>query len=428
MDKTMQEKLAQYLVLYALAYIMFKIPQTHYICIVNNLYYSQIAKVIYICTIYGIVAVVFALCIFRKSIKLSEYELLFSVLIILLLLCCHNALSNHKAIYGEPGRNEGLLMLLCYYTVFYTARLLTDEKIRTALINIFLAITAAHALYGLGQFFELDRPFIYDAYHYAVSGVAGNPNFMGSLMVMACGACLGMLIYTKNLLWKIIYGALMPVFMATLIFTKTMSAYVGLSAIILTLFLIYVRKIYGTKGRKAAAAFVGIAVVSGLVLLYTVDRLAYGIVTAEITGIINQMKNGVNIETFASGRFLIWSNIFKMLPEYLLFGVGIDGLKRPYSDRFGLFKGAFLDKAHNELIHVLITMGLPVLICYIVLYTFTAKDLSGKIKGNSNKPVNMALFLAITGYLTQAMFNISVIDVAPYFWILLGLAAKPMIE
>ena len=73
-------------------------------------------------------------------------------------------------------------------------------------------------------------------------------------------------------------------------------------------------------------------------------------------------------------------------------------------------------------------MGPVVLICCLLIYFFIAKDLSAKIKSNSNKPVNMALMMIIIGYLTQAMFNISVIDVAPYFWIMLGLAAKPLIE
>ena len=33
----------------------------------------------------------------------------------------------------------------------------------------------------------------------------------------------------------------------------------------------------------------------------------------------------------------------------------------------------------------------------------------------------MALFLAFVGYSVQAFFNISVIEVAPLFWIIIGL-------
>ena len=90
--------------------------------------------------------------------------------------------------------------------------------------------------------------------------------------------------------------------------------------------------------------------------------------------------------------------------------------------------GTYLDKAHNELIHILITMGLPVLLCYIALYIFVLRDLFRKIKKGTNKTVDITLLLLITGYFVQAMFNISVLDVAPYFWIMLGLAAKPLVR
>ncbi len=33
----------------------------------------------------------------------------------------------------------------------------------------------------------------------------------------------------------------------------------------------------------------------------------------------------------------------------------------------------------------------------------------------------IGLFIAVIGYLFQAIFNISVIDVAPFFWMILGL-------
>lgn len=426
MRKSILKNAAEILILLVLSLVMVAIPLTHYICIIKGKYYSYIAKTIYSCSVLIAASVVFTMFVYRKNITLSRYEVVFGVMIGFLLLSWRNALNPYKALFGESGRNEGLFMLLCYYLTFYTARLITNEKIRTRVVNIFIIIMAIHALYGLGQFYELTwLPFIHDYYHYAISGVAGNPNFMGSLMVMACGACVGMAIYSQKMMTKVIYVLLFPVFAATLIFTKTMSAYMGLAMILLTVFIIAVKFVGNRKGWKTAAAFVAIVAVTGAILLVIVDKLAYGIISIEI---INQLKNGINIETFASGRLMVWINIFKMLPEYLPFGVGIDGLQQPYFDRYGLLFGTYLDKAHNELIHILITMGPVVLICCLLIYFFIAKDLSAKIKNNSNKPVNMALMMIIIGYLTQAMFNISVIDVAPYFWIMLGLAAKPLIE
>lgn len=415
------------LIITLLTAVMVGIPLTHYICAVKALYYSYIATTIYVITVPCLVMTLFYRWNKRKSIRLGSYEKLFCVLIILLIIGCFTAQDRYNALFGAPGRNEGLFMLLCYYTLFYSARLIADEKKRTLLINIFLTVLTIHALYGIGQFYELDLSFIHDYYHYAISGVAGNPNFMGSLMVMASAVAIGMAVYSNKTVSRFIYSILSVVFITALIFTKTMSAYLGLAGILFTLFVFFTVHIYKAKGTKTVALFILFAVSAGLILLFIVDRLAYGIISAEIKIILNQIASG-NIEDIASGRFFIWANIFKMLPEYILFGTGIDGLEAPYYERYGLFSGAFLDKAHNELIQILITMGIFVFVCYIIFYILIAKNLKKRVKSNKNNAVNMALLLVFVGYITQAMFNISVLDVAPYFWILLGLMAKPLTE
>jgi len=421
------KKTAGVLNLLTLAAIMLRIPLTHHWCIVNGKYFSYIAKAIYVCAAVCVAVVAYNLFAFRKELKLSKYEFLFGVLIGCLVLCRANALRPRLALYGEAGRNEGLFMLLCYYLFFYAARLVAEENHRRTLLNIFMAVMAVHALYGLGQFYDLTQlSFIHDYYHYAISGVAGNPNFMGSLMVTACGVCTGLLIYSDKIIAKAVYAALLVIFVPTLIFTRTMSAYLGLGVIVFSVAVIFLKYLYRHKGRKITALVLGGLAVGGVAALFIADRLAYGLIFKELNIIIGQLKGGIDIETVASGRFLIWSNIFKMLPEYLLLGVGIDGLQLPYFERYGLFFGAYLDKAHNELLHILITMGLPALILYILLYVFIIRDLSARIKTQKNNAVNMALLFAFIGYMTQAMFNISVIDVAPYFWIILGLAAKPV--
>lgn len=415
----------QNLIIAVLSAVMIWIPITHYICAVKALYYSYIANVIYAITLPCFILISFYTINQSKCIKISLYEKIFCILLILLLINCFTAQDHTYTLFGAPGRNEGLFALLSYYTLFYAARLITDEKKRTLLINIFLTILTIHALYGIGQFYELRLSFIHDYYHYAISGVAGNPNFMGSLMVMASAVAIGMAVYTSKTVLKIVYGSIFIIFATAVIFTKTMSAYLGLGSIALTLFIFFTTYIYKKKGKKFTTVFVLSVLIGGFALLVIVDKLAYGIISSEIKIILNQLASG-NVENLASGRFMIWANIFKMLPEYILFGVGIDGLEAPYYELYGLFNGAFLDKAHNELLQILITMGIFVFICYIIFYVLIAKNLKERVKSRKNDAVNMALLFAFVGYITQAMFNISVLDVAPYFWILLGLMAKPL--
>ena len=75
-------------------------------------------------------------------------------------------------------------------------------------------------------------------------------------------------------------------------------------------------------------------------------------------------------------------------------------------------------------------MGIPALCMYLILYGNVIVDSIKRLgdilttEGRENEEgMYVGIGLAIIGYLAQAFFNISVIDVAPYFWILLGLAA-----
>ena len=79
--------------------------------------------------------------------------------------------------------------------------------------------------------------------------------------------------------------------------------------------------------------------------------------------------------------------------------------------------GYVVDKAHNEFLQTFITEGIIGLLIYLGLYISVIKN---GIK-NSFKNENIYFILPIIGYLVQAFFNISVIEVAPLFYIALGL-------
>ena len=77
----------------------------------------------------------------------------------------------------------------------------------------------------------------------------------------------------------------------------------------------------------------------------------------------------------------------------------------------------FFDKVHNEYLQILITEGIFALISYLLLFGWVT--IKGTINNYKNKEIY--LILPVIGYLTQAFFNISVIEVAPFFYISLGL-------
>lgn len=434
----------EYGIIGLLSLLMLVIPVMHYICLKQGYTNDILAYFIYgtvlICAI-AMIAIIYGLS--NVTFKMGIYEWIFIVLLILEAFSVLNSVNTKTSIWGTGGRNEGILMLCSYYAIFYVARLLTSDRSKVILVNGFLGITLLHSIYGLCQYFGIATSFVFNSYPGMVSGVAGNPNFMGTLLVMASGLSAGMFYYSEKLYQKFSYLGLLVVYLFTLLLTKTMSAYFGVAVMILV-FLGYLT-ITRNKHRQFANVKITsfkilmVALVGGISLLFIINIIMDNFIANELLDLVHQMtemmETGQINESFGTGRFTIWSNVLQMVPHYLFTGVGIDALAEPYYYYFGLVNEQLIDKCHNEYLQILITMGLPALVCYLTFYFFVGKDLLKRLVEIVNhdrewngEPLYVGLALAFIGYLAQAFFNISVIDVAPYFWILLGLMSESPIE
>jgi putative inorganic carbon (HCO3(-)) transporter len=89
-------------------------------------------------------------------------------------------------------------------------------------------------------------------------------------------------------------------------------------------------------------------------------------------------------------------------------------------------KKIIVDKAHNEYLQIGVTLGLPALFFYLlILFDIYKKGINSlkqlKRKINEIEIYHTALFMAVLSYTVTALFNISVVPVAPVFWAILGL-------
>ncbi|MFW6679580.1 O-antigen ligase family protein [Lacrimispora sp. AGF001] len=109
----------------------------------------------------------------------------------------------------------------------------------------------------------------------------------------------------------------------------------------------------------------------------------------------------------------IWKKIVGYGPETF----GILMLERfknnPYNEIF--------DSAHNEYLHILITMGVAGLVSYLVFIFGLIKDCCTK---NSKNPYIMAVAFGVICYTVQAFVNLNLPIVTPIFWLLAGLGAS----
>lgn len=336
------------------------------------------------------------------------------------------------AMYGKLSREEGLISLAVYYAVFIATASLRNEKYRKGLCYGFLFLGCMVSVLGLLQFTKIWTSGTRSP------GIASvpfcNSNFFASFAVMFTGVGIGgfYLCQEKESTAGLYSRRMGPVwyFLVLLgyigcICAESSVAYVGL----LMMFLLYLFLELATKRRRLLPFLM---LILGFVMVaFLLDKLKNGGVSQEILSVGRQIEAEGTVlgNSVGSGRMGAWKKIVALLPEYGVFGCGIEHLGELYIERYGIVNGVYFDKAHNEYLHIWITQGIPAVLLYLsYLFAlffpgvglFLQKQREHGKQTVFHETNKIALF-AFFGYIAQAFFNISVIQVAPYFWMLCGL-------
>ena len=345
--------------------------------------------------------------IFSKKEKIGWIDIIIYILIILAFLSTNYAIDFEKAFLGEQYRYEGLLTILSYYFLALNTKSIKNEKYKKNIIKIFISIGIFQSMYGILQSYT-DFSFIRrHSLNYMAMGLCSNPNFFGSYMVMQLLIIGYMYIYNPKKRYLIIY----ILFGITLYIAESTGPVISaVFAIVLSMFIMH-------KKIKKILMMLIILLSSFAFADYSLEYIqnnkfnqtlveSYDIST-EISTITEKPK-----EEIANGRLQIWENSLPLVKEYWLIGCGLDNFRDAYPNNGGII----FDKAHNVYLQIAVTNGIPALIIFLILL-FIAFIKGIKVKNSYLTPI----YMAFIGYSIQAFFNISVIDVAPYYYIILGL-------
>lgn len=145
------------------------------------------------------------------------------------------------------------------------------------------------------------------------------------------------------------------------------------------------------------------------------------------------------LERLMSGRGYIWSRTIPMLNSRFIKGSGADNYPIVFpQDDFvtkmsnGSSASLVIDKPHNMFLQMGVNTGvisLISLISLVVIYIFNSLKLYSDIEFDLlDKFVGASCLVSVVGYLVAAMFNDSIVSVAPIFWIILGLGISSNIR
>lgn len=145
-------------------------------------------------------------------------------------------------------------------------------------------------------------------------------------------------------------------------------------------------------------------------------------------------KITTQFDLLGSGRGYIISKTLPLLKNNLIIGYGPDSYLRVLEQddiyrKFYVYNDPhhIVDKPHNLYLLTAINFGIPATIAFLSIVMMLFVDYKKYFKNNPIKDKNLlgvASLIGVFAYMGSGFFNDSVVSVAPYFWIFLGLAVN----
>ena len=361
---------------------------------------------------------------FKDIVQKDRINISLFIYFILLAASVYAAENKVFAIIGVPGRWEGLVTITLYMFLFITARLylVPDE----GLFKIILVTAIIVSIYGILQTMNFDpfpRDVLRENWSKRAFSTMGNPNFLGSYIVLIIPTTIFFYIINKNITGLTAYAILFY----CLLSTGTRGAWLGTIASIMAFAAIHYMYFRYSKGEFTR--YIILLVITILLLaLYNfntegafIDRFL------SIARDANEfLTKGDRADYSGANRGFIWKRVAELIKKRPLTGYGIENLgeafKKYYTqDMIELWNEVrYLDKAHNEYLHIAVTSGIPSLLVYL---TFISQIILKGLFRLKNCKTALLILSSVIGYMTAAFFNISVVSVAYVYWIFLGLLA-----
>ena len=350
----------------------------------------------------------------RKRLTIDKKDTTLMIFLLFVLISTFFSMNITISVLGNEVRYEGLIMIIFYGIIYYTAKryLVLDKKA----IGFIAVVSIIIAIYSIFQYYNID-PIPKDTYHALIKnnsiGTQGNRNFLSTYITLFLPIILGLYILKGRI--KFLIAA--TILFSSLLCTLTRSGWLAF-LIYSLLGLIYVIR----KNNKKYLKRIGI-----IFIIFTIVTVGINISTSgSIMGRGEQLAKdaGTISEDSGSGRIYIWNLAIKITEAHPFLGSGPDTFRYVIEKEFtneGIAwiqkHNSVIDKAHNEFLQISSTMGIPALLAYLLFLIFIIKD---NFKNIFKNEVSFLFGITIIGYLVQSFFNISVINVAPLFWMLLG--------
>lgn len=373
--------------------------------------------------------------IMKNKRKLDIYDYLFYLLIFAGILSTIFSINKNISLFGKAYRHEGFLSILTYYLLFIDWKIEgTNEDIKR-IIKILVIYAVFNSIYALLQIYTPFRFVLrYGPDKQMASGISGNPNFFGSMIVTILSIITTKFLYNSKISIKEIF--LIILMFISLINCQSTGPFIAyiITIIFLIIYLIVKKKIIIKK-----IFYLLLILIITYLSIFLINKYIFNIkkcelcdLTVEVNEKITKKEDSNKVYSISNGRVDIWKKSLNIVKDNPVNGVGYDNFYLAYYKGINLTEVYFasvdgqikaykkypeiIDNAHNVYLHTLVSSGLVGLIPYLILCLYTF------IRGlKSKENIIIMLLGGFVAYSIQAFGNISVIQVAPIYYIIIGL-------
>ena len=315
-----------------------------------------------------------------------------------------------QQIYGSSGRNTGALTLIAFLLIFIGVLYSVTENFVGNFSVAFIGIGVISAVYGVLQYFQLDRLDWINPYS-PVIGFLGNPNFHSSFIGICFVFVLSYILSNRlNIAFKVLAVTLEALFLFNIYGSQSQQGFI---IIFLGSAWLLFNVIKNSRFRKLqlpyslAAAFGALLTGLGAINLGPLSSLIY---TESVTY-----------------RGDYWRAGIKMFTTHPIFGVGMDSYGDWYTRSRDLEAtirrggGVVSNAAHNVFIDMAANGGISLLVSYLainVVVVFSIFRTTKKLK--TFDPFFVGISGSWIAFQAQSVISINQIGLSVWGWALSG--------
>lgn len=319
------------------------------------------------------------------------------------------------ALAGDSSRYEGVFSIVAYVGFFAVASQLTNEKYKTIWINFTIGVACVLAVMAIYAF-KAENPIVLSYMTHFLDGYGSvtiqatfpHYNHFGYYLCMMIVLTSGMALRANDKIKRVCYLPALALLEYVLATNGTRGAMIGV------IFGVGFLSAFCWMRKETSAKM--ILLIWGVIILASLPATGF---LSRFSSIFLSAGGAVGVESFAenvdmgNGRLTLWKDSILLIKQKPITGFGIN-----MSYYYLQLVYDIADMPHNEYLQYAVDLGIPGLLLYIGALVSLFVHSIKKIK---QLPVSCILAgCAAIAYGVSAFFGVSLVQVIPFYFILLG--------